>query len=212
MDITNWPIPQSRAGFRRHCSHRLGRDRLRWPNETMLYDQPRTDRKKPASPVRSPLRRCRLPSLHDRRDHGCSSTPDGTADDQAPLRRNPAAKRLARRIAKTGIRGKAGQRISFAPGTDAGHPLAAGRGRDAPGRYRRRYVVNPPPPTRGPWWFHSGRTTPRWSSGMFAAIEEAQSLVPKPKMIVCGVSVRPRGGQGHRRDPLARASRCSRHR
>ena len=112
------------------------------PNETMLYDQPHSDRRK--ARVTGPFTVEAVPApvvttVDEIMD--APPTPDVSTADLSIARSGETLRQSDWRdeLLKTGIRGKAGQRISFARlETVAGNPLAARRGRDAPGRHRRR--------------------------------------------------------------------------
>ena len=179
------------------------------PQET-LYDQPRIDRGKARitgpftveavpAPAVKPLDEIvgRGEGIADSgEDAGRSSLSTNhftlaTAREGETLRQSDWRDELF----KTGIRGKAGQRISFA----RLEPLAGTRWLHAEGETRpdyagaERVVVS-----FGP------EHAPLEQRQVAHAIEEAQTLVPRPKVIVfAAFPVRSRSVQGHRRNPLA---------
>ena len=74
--------------------------------------------------------------------------------------------------------------------------------------------MNPPSPTRPrPWWFHSGRTTPRWSSGRSPAPSRRRKASSPSRRWSSSrrFSSTPRRPKTSTR-PTGRASRCSRRR
>ena len=89
-------------------------------------------------------------------------------------------------LLRTGIRGKAGQHIRFArleplPGAAGCTPTAR------PAQRRRHRSVREDGPAYMPSVpsSPSARSTPRWNSARWSRrIEEAQTLVPKPKLLV----------------------------
>ena len=132
------------AGFRyRSVRHRLGCGPLAYdepPNETMLYDQPHSDRRK--ARVTGPFTVEAVPApvvttVDEIMD--APPAPDVSTADLSIARSGETLRQSDWRdeLLKTGIRGKAGQRISFArleplPGTrwlhaeGETHPDAAG--------------------------------------------------------------------------------------
>ena len=161
------------------------------PNETMLYDQPRTDRKK--ARVTGPFTVEAVPApVVTTVDEIMDAHPDPGASPAADLSIARSGETLRQsdwrdELLKTGIRGKAGQRISFArleplPGTRWLHaegetrPDAAGA--DHVHESDTAYTSTPLVVSFGP------NHAPLEQRQVARAIEEAQSLVPKPKMIV----------------------------
>ena len=156
------------------------------PNETMLYDQPRVDKTKTRvtgpftmeavpAPAVQPLDEIEAANEQPA-DHSVART--GQTLRQADWRDE---------LFRTGIRGKAGQRISFArleplPGTRWLHaegetrPDSAGadRIRDGGTAWRPERVVVSFGPDHAPMEQRQ----------IALAIEEAQTLVPKPKVII----------------------------
>ena len=161
------------------------------PNETMLYDQPHNDRRKArvAGPftveaVPAPVVTAVDDIMDAHPDPGASPTADvSIARSGETLRQSDWRDELL----KTGIRGKAGQRISFArleplPGTrwlhaeGETHPDATGA--DRVREPATAYTSTPLVVSFGP------NHAPLEQRQVARAIEEAQSLVPKPKIIV----------------------------
>ena len=160
------------------------------PNETMLYDQPHSDRRK--ARVTGPFTVEAVPApvvttVDEIMD--APPAPDVSTADLSIARSGETLRQSDWRdeLLKTGIRGKAGQRISFArleplPGTRWLH--AEGETRpDATGADHVRepataYTSTPLVVSFGP------DHAPLEQRQVARAIEEAQSLVPKPKMIV----------------------------
>ena len=161
------------------------------PNETMLYDQPHSDRRK--ARVTGPFTVEAVPAP-------VVATVDDIMDAHPGLGASPAADLSIVRsgetlrqsdwrdeLLKTGIRGKAGQRISFArleplPATRWLH--AEGETRpDAAGADHVRESATAHMPTPLVVSFGPNHA-PLEQRQVARAIEEAQSLVPKPKIIV----------------------------
>ena len=161
------------------------------PNDTMLYDQPHSDRRK--ARVTGPFTVEAVPApvvtTVDEIVDGPPSPDAGPAADLSIARSGETLRQSDWRdeLLKTGIRGKAGQRISFArleplPGTRWLH--AEGETRpDAAGADHVRepataHTSTPLVVSFGP------HHAPLEQRQVARAIEEAQSLVPKPKIIV----------------------------
>ena len=160
------------------------------PNETMLYDQPHSDRRK--ARVTGPFTVEAVPApvvttVDEIMD--APPAPDVSTADLSIARSGETLRQSDWRdeLLKTGIRGKAGQRISFArleplPGTrwlhaeGETHPDAAGP--DHVPESDTAYTSTPLVVSFGP------NHAPLEQRQVSRAIEEAQSLVPKPKMIV----------------------------
>ena len=160
------------------------------PNETMLYDQPHSDRRK--ARVTGPFTVEAVPApvvttIDEIMD--APPTPDVSTADLSIVRSGETLRQSDWRdeLLRTGIRGKAGQRISFArleplPGTRWLHaegetrPDAAGA--DHVHESATAYTPTPLVVSFGP------NHAPLEQRQVARAIEEAQSLVPKPKMIV----------------------------
>ena len=177
------------------------------PNKTVLYDQPHIDRAK--ARVTGPFTVEAVPAPAVRPLDDIETSKPLPADDSV-ARAGPAVQQGDWRdeLLKAGIRGKAGQRVSFArleplPGTRWLHAEGETRPDDtgADG-YREpaaaydavRVVVSSGPDH-----------TPLEQRQVSRAVEEAQ--LPRPETEghrLRRFPVRPRSGQGHRRDPLAR--------
>ena len=179
------------TGFRYHgvatvSARTLGYDEH--PSEVMLYDRPRTERGK--ARVTGPFTIEAVPAP------AVKSIDEIAAQDTAPL---PADESIGRsgetqrqgdwrdELMKTGIRGKAGQRISFArleplPGTRWLHVEGETRPDDAGAErvqergtaYKPEYVAV----SFGP------EHAPLEQRQVAQAIEEAQTLVPRPTILV----------------------------
>ena len=156
------------------------------PNETILYDQPGTDRAKARVTGPFTVEAVPAPAVKPLDD---VEAPDPLPADESVARSGATARHGDWRdeLLKTGIRGKAGQRISFA----RVEPLPGARWLHAEGETR--------PDDTGGDGFREDATA--WEPTRFAvsfgpdhapleqrqvahAIEEAQSLVPKPGFIV----------------------------
>ena len=155
------------------------------PAETMLYDQPEVDRRK--ARVTGPFTVEAVPAPTVKPLDEIEATPPPA--DQSIARSGETVRQSDWRdeLLKTGIRGKAGQRISFArleplPGTRWLH--AEGETRpDASGADRVRDPGTAYDPQRLAVSFGPDHA-PLEQRQVELAIEEAQSLVPKPKIIV----------------------------
>ena len=174
--------------------------------ETILYDQLEVDRRK--ARVTGPFTVETVPASTVKPLDEVEATPppadESIARSGATLRQSDWRDELL----KTGIRGRAGQRISFArleplPGTRWLH--AEGETRpDTSGADRIRDPGTAYDPQRLAVSFGPDHA-PLEQRQVELAIVEAQSLVPKPKFIVfAAFQFDPRGVQGHRRDQLAR--------
>ncbi len=160
------------------------------PNRTLLYDQPHSDRKK--ARVTGPFTVEAVPApvvttVDEIMD--APPAPDVSTADLSIARSGETLRQSDWRdeLLKTGIRGKAGQRISFArleplPGTrwlhaeGETHPDAAGA--DHVHESATAYAPTPLVVSFGP------HHAPLEQRQVARAIEEAQSLVPKPKIII----------------------------
>ena len=161
------------------------------PNETMLYDQPHSDRRK--ARVTGPFTVEAVPApVVTAVDEIMDAYPDPDPSPTADLSIARSGETLRQsdwrdELLKTGIRGKAGQRISFArleplPGTRWLHAEGETRpdasGADHVQEPVAAYTPTPLVVSFGP------HHAPLEQRQVARAIEEAQSLVPKPKMIV----------------------------
>ena len=161
------------------------------PNETLLYDQPHRDRRK--ARVTGPFTVEAVPApVVKAVDEIMDAHPDPGASPAADLSIARSGETLRQsdwrdELLKTGIRGKAGQRISFArleplPGTRWLHAEGETRpdtaGADHVHDPATAYTSTPLVASFGP------DHAPLEQRQVARAIEEAQSLVPKPKMIV----------------------------
>ena len=179
------------AGFRYRSVSKVSAGTLAYdvpPSKTILYDQPHIDRKKARVTGPFTLEAVPAPSvkpLHDLMEDDQEPQPA----DNAVARMGPTAWQSDWRdeLLKTGIRGKQGQRISFA----RLEPLPGSRWLHADGETR--------PDDAGLEWVREQGTawTPERIAISFGpdhapleqrqvalAIEEAQTLVPKPKIVV----------------------------
>ena len=161
------------------------------PNETMLYDQPHSDRRK--ARVTGPFTVEAVPApVVTAIDTIVDAQPDPGASNAADLSIARSGETLRQsdwrdELLKTGIRGKAGQRISFArleplPGTHwlhaEGETLPDAAGADHVREPATAHTPTPLVVSFGP------NHAPLEQRQVARAIEEAQSLVPKPKIIV----------------------------
>ena len=170
-----------------------------------LYDQPRVDKKKTRVSGPFTFEAVPAPAVKSVDDLlGGAPQPDDVsiARSGETLRQGEWRDELLR----TGIRGKASQYIRFArleplPGCRHLHidgethrsDEGTDRGREAGSVSPQRIVV-----AFGPEY------APLEQRQVAQAIEEAQTLVPRPRLIVFArLPVRPGGRQGHRRDQLA---------
>ena len=154
------------------------------PAETMLYDQPKVDRRKARVTGPFTVEAVPAPTVSP-----LDEIEAATPADQSISRSGETVRQSDWRdeLLKTGIRGKAGQRISFArleplPATRWLH--AEGETRpDASGADRVRDPGTAYDPQRLAVSFGPDHA-PLEQRQVELAIEEAQSLVPKPKIIV----------------------------
>ena len=154
------------------------------PVETILYDQPELDRRKARVTGPFTVEAVPAPTVSP-----LDEIEAATPADQSVARSGETVRQSDWRdeLLKTGIRGKAGQRISFArleplPGTRWLH--AEGETRpDASGADRVRDPGTTYDPQRLAVSFGPDHA-PLEQRQVELAIEEAQSLVPKPKIIV----------------------------
>ncbi len=177
------------AGFRYHGVAKVSPRILGYdepPNETILYDQPHVDRAK--ARVTGPFTVEAVPAptvkpLDDIEESGRTPADDSVARTGATARQGDWRDELL----KTGIRGKAGQHISFA----RLEPLPGARWLHAEGETR--------PDDKGADGFNDPATAweparivvsfgpdhaPLEQRQVDRAVEEAQLLVPKPEVIV----------------------------
>ena len=172
------------------------------PNETMLYDQPRVDKTKTRvtgpftveavpAPAVKPLDEI-VDSEEGRVDGGKDAGRSSRTTNHFTLATAREGETLRQgdwrdELLKTGIRGKAGQRISFArlepmPGTRWLH--AEGETRpDSAGADRIRDGGTASKPERAVVSFGPDHA-PMEQRQIALAIEEAQTLVPKPTIII----------------------------
>ena len=176
------------AGFRYRSipavsARTLGYDEPR--AETMLYDQPEVDRRK--ARVTGPFTVEAVPAPTVKPLDEIEATPPPADESIARSGETVRQSDWRDELLKTGIRGKAGQRISFArleplPGTRWLH--AEGETRpDASGAERVRDPGTAYDPQRLAVSF-GPEHAPLEQRQVELAIEEAQSLVPKPTIIV----------------------------
>ena len=155
------------------------------PAETMLYDQPKVDRRK--ARVTGPFTVEAVPAPMVKPLDEIEATPPPADESIARSGETVRQSDWRDELLKTGIRGKAGQRISFArleplPATRWLH--AEGETRpDASGAERVRDPGTAYDPQRLAVSFGPDHA-PLEQRQVELAIEEAQSLVPKPKIIV----------------------------
>ena len=157
------------------------------PNETTLYDQPVIDRTK--ARVTGPFTVEAVPAPVVRPLDSIYECAEPSPADASVVREGPTLRQEDWRdeLQKTGIRGKGGQRISFVrlealPGTRWLH--AEGETRPDDSRTDRvQEPSSPSEPTRVVVSFGPDHA-PIEQRQVALAIEEAQSLVPKPKLIV----------------------------
>ncbi len=157
------------------------------PNETVLYDQPHRDRSKARVTGPFTVEAVPAPAVKPL-DDGETPSQRLPADDSV-ARSGPTARQGDWRdeLLKTGIRGKAGQRISFA----RLEPLPATRWLHAEGETRPdesgadsvRDAATAYEPARLVVSFGPDHA-PLEQRQVARAVEEAQSLVPKPRLIV----------------------------
>ena len=181
------------------------------PNETMLYDQPHSDRRK--ARVTGPFTVEAVPApvvttVDEIMD--APPAPDVSTADLSIARSGETLRQSDWRdeLLKTGIRGKAGQRISFArleplPGTRWLHA----EGETRPDATGADHVREPATAYTSTPLVVSFRAGPRTVGAAAGRPRHRGGAKPRPEAeddCLRGVSVRPRGGQGHRRDPLAR--------
>ena len=157
------------------------------PNETMLYDQPVIDRTK--ARVTGPFTVEAVPAPVVKPLDVVDECADPSPADASVARTGPTLRQEDWRdeLLKTGIRGKGGQRISFVrlealPGTRWLH--AEGETRPDDSRTDRgQDPINPTESMRVVVSFGPDHA-PIEQRQVALAIEEAQSLVPRPKLIV----------------------------
>ncbi len=156
------------------------------PNETVLYDQPELDRAK--ARVTGPFTVEAVPAPAVKPLDEIEEAKAQPAD-LSVARTGPTLRQADWRdeLFKTGIRGKAGQRISFArlepqPGTRWLHALGETRP-DASGADRVRDSATAWTPEQIAVSFGPDHA-PMEQRQVALAIEEAQTLVPKPKIIL----------------------------
>ena len=157
------------------------------PNETILYNQPFTDRSKGRVTGPFTVEAVPAPTVRPIDDF---EEPDSLPADVSVARTGPTVQQGDWRdeLLKTGIRGKAGQRISFA----RLEPLPSTRWLHAEGETRpdendvdglRDIQTTTREPTRFVVSFGPDHA-PLEQRQVAHAIEEAQNIVPKPKMLV----------------------------
>ena len=157
------------------------------PNETMLYDQPVIDRTK--ARVTGPFTVEAVPAPVVKPLDVVDECIDPSPADVSVARTGPTLRQEDWRdeLLKTGIRGKGGQRISFVrlealPGTRWLH--AEGETRPDDSRTDRdQDSINPSESARVVVSFGPDHA-PIEQRQVALAIEEAQSIVPRPKLIV----------------------------
>ena len=155
------------------------------PNETMLYDQPAHDRAKARVTGPFTVEAVPAPTVKPLDDIEES---EALPADTSVARTGPTVRQGDWRdeLLKTGIRGKAGQRISFTrleplPGTRWLHAAGETRPDDAGADVREPATAR----DSSPLVVSFGQDhAPLEQRQVARAIEEAQSLVPKPKIIV----------------------------
>ena len=155
------------------------------PNETMLYDQPAPDRAKARVTGPFTVEAVPAPTVKPLDDIEES---EAWPADTSVARTGPTVRQGDWRdeLLKTGIRGKAGQRISFTrleplPGTRWLHAAGETRPDDAGADVREPATAR----DSSPLVVSFGQDhAPLEQRQVARAIEEAQSLVPKPKIIV----------------------------
>ena len=177
------------------------------PNETILYDQPAPDRAKARVTGPFTVEAVPAPTVKPLDDIEES---EALSADTSVARTGPTVRQGDWRdeLLKTGIRGKAGQRISFTrleplPGTRWLHAVGETRPDDAGADSVRKpatvhdssLLVVSFGPDHAP--LEQRQVAPRHRGGAKPCPETENHRLR-------GVSVRSRGGQRHRRDPLAR--------
>ncbi len=197
------------AGFRYHSVATVSAKTLGYdepPNETTLYDQPEINRRKARVTGPFTVEAVPAPTVKPLDDIEES---EALPADTSVARTGPTVRQGDWRdeLFKTGIRGKDGQRISFA----RLEPLPATRWLHAEGETRPGDAgtdgFQDPATTRNPERLvvsFGPDHAPLEQRQVARAIEEAQSLAPRPKVIVfAAFQFDPEASQGHRRNPLA---------